>query len=444
MSWRAPWLRERLLLLALALSDLLIVITIYSINYWLNVSAWPGLTQALMVLIISWLSGSYLLGRYTQNISGFIAWRQTLLLASVILSLFVLQAWLVGIGDTGTRLRSFLLPLVVGIAAVSGIVQYLVAGRSVSNGKVVLICATHEYAVLQDQIDCLPARRRLLITLLNDDDQLSFLSDAQSRNMSVAVSDQARIPEEHLERLVALRPLGVRVGSLVDWTERWLQRVPPELLSQRWLLAAEGFALQPGRWSWRLKRILDIGGAACLLLFCSPLLLIGALAIWIEDRGPIFYSQIRSGLYGQPIRIWKLRSMRVDAEAFGIQWAQKCDARITRSGSLLRQLRVDELPQLWGVIRGELSLIGPRPERPELETDLEQQIPHYRIRHWIRPGLSGWAQVNYPYGNSIADSRMKLSYDLYYLRNAGILLDLLILLKTIRLILRREGAQPQS
>ena len=443
MSWRAPWLRERLLLLVLAFCDLLVVSTVYSINYFWRVNAWPGLTQALLVLILAWLGGSYLLGRYTQSVSGLIAWRQTLLLASCVLALFVLQAWLFGIGDTGTRLRSFLLPLMTGIALGSGLVQFLFAGRSVGKEKVVLICASHEQSVLQNEINCLPVWRRSLLTLLNDRDQLLFFNSVQSRDMSVAVSDQARIPDEHLERLVALRPLGVRVASLVDWAERSLQRVPPELLSERWLLAAEGFTLQPGRWSWRLKRVFDIFGALTLLVLSSPLVLIGVLAIWIEDRGPAFYSQIRSGLYGKPIRIWKLRSMRVDAEALGIQWAQKVDTRITRSGALLRQLRIDELPQLWGVVRGELSLIGPRPERPELEINLEKQIPHYRVRHWIRPGLSGWAQVNYPYGNSVADSRMKLSYDLYYLRNAGILLDLLILMKTIRLVIRREGFQPQ-
>ena len=443
MSWRAPWLRERLLLLVLALCDLLVVLTVYSLNYWWRVNAWPGLTQALLVLIVVWLGGSYLLGRYTQNVSGLIALRQTLLLAFVVLASFVLQAWLVGIGDTGTRLRSFLLPLITGIAIGSGLIQFLLTGRSVGREKVVLICASHEQTVLQDEINCLPIWRRSLMTLLNERDQLLFVNGVNSREMSVAVSDQARIPDEHLERLVALRPLGVRVGSLVDWAERSLQRVPPELLSERWLLAAEGFTLQPGRWSWRFKRVFDIFGALSLLVLSSPLVLIGALAIWIEDRGPVFYSQIRSGLYGKPIKIWKLRSMRVDAEALGIQWAQKVDARITRCGALLRQLRIDELPQLWGVVRGDLSLIGPRPERPELEIDLEKQIPHYRVRHWIRPGLSGWAQVNYPYGNSVADSRTKLSYDLYYLRNAGILLDLLILLKTIRLVLRREGFQPQ-
>ena len=134
--------------------------------------------------------------------------------------------------------------------------------------------------------------------------------------------------------------------------------------------------------------------------------------------------------------------MREDAESGGIQWSSRGDSRVTRSGALLRQLRIDELPQLFAVLAGELSLIGPRPERPELEVGLEAAIPHYRIRHWIRPGLSGWAQVNYPYGASVEDSKTKLSFDLYYIRNAGFWLDALILLKTIRLVAGAKGAQP--
>ncbi len=443
MSWRAPWLRERLSLIILALWDLLIVLGVYPVIYLWRTGSWPGVTMAWFVLVCVWLGGSYLLGRYTQSKPVIISCRQTMWLAAGILALFVFQAWLVGIGDTGTRLRSFLLPLLTAIALGSGLGHFVIMWRQGGQEKVILICARNEQIVLHGEINSLPAKRRSTIKLLNECDELSAVGDSQSSDSSVAVSDQANIPEEYLERLVALRPLGVRVGSLVDWTERNLQRVPPELLSERWLLAAEGFSLQPGRWSWRLKRFFDVFGAMSLLLLLSPLLLIAGFAIWIEDRGPVFYSQIRSGLYGKPIRIWKLRSMRVDAELSGIQWAKKSDSRITRSGAILRQLRVDELPQLWGVLRGELSLIGPRPERPEMEVNLEKQIPHYRVRHWIRPGLSGWAQVNYPYGNSVADSRMKLSYDLYYLRNAGILLDLLILMKTIRLVARREGFQPQ-
>jgi lipopolysaccharide/colanic/teichoic acid biosynthesis glycosyltransferase len=167
-----------------------------------------------------------------------------------------------------------------------------------------------------------------------------------------------------------------------------------------------------------------------------------ALAIKLEDGGPIFYRQTRSGLYGQPFTIWKLRSMCVDSERHGARWAKQNDNRITRIGTVLRRTRLDELPQLLSVLKGDMSLIGPRPERPEIEGMLENQIAHYRIRHWIRPGLSGWAQVCFPYGASLADSRMKLSYDLFYLRNAGLLLDLLILIKTIKLVCRAQGAVP--
>jgi lipopolysaccharide/colanic/teichoic acid biosynthesis glycosyltransferase len=188
----------------------------------------------------------------------------------------------------------------------------------------------------------------------------------------------------------------------------------------------------------------DVVVAITLLLVSAPVVLLAALAIRLEDGGAALYSQIRTGLYGEPYQIWKLRSMRQQAESRGPQWAGRGDQRITWVGRWLRQLRLDELPQLVAVLRGEMSLIGPRPERPELEVELEEQIPHYRVRHWIRPGLSGWAQVCFPYGASVADSRLKLSYDLYYLRNASLLLDLLILIKTIRLVSRGQGAQPSQ
>ena len=184
--------------------------------------------------------------------------------------------------------------------------------------------------------------------------------------------------------------------------------------------------------------------ASGLLLLTAPLLLAAAALIRLEDGGPIFYGQQRTGLYGERILIWKLRSMRQNAESSGARWASRNDARITTVGNWLRRLRIDELPQLVSVLSGDMSLIGPRPERPELELDLEERIPHYRVRHWVRPGLSGWAQVCYPYGASIEDSRMKLSYDLYYLRNANLMLDFLILIKTLRLVARGQGAVPQQ
>ena len=167
--------------------------------------------------------------------------------------------------------------------------------------------------------------------------------------------------------------------------------------------------------------------------------------IRLTSRGPGIYAQKRTGLNGSVFQVLKLRSMYHDAEKWGAQWSSGSrDPRVTPLGRWLRKLHLDELPQIINVVKGEMSFCGPRPERPELEETLQEQIPHYRVRHWVRPGLSGWAQVCYPYGASVADSRMKLSYDLYYLRNANLMLDLLILIKTLRLVARAQGAVPRA
>ena len=259
----------------------------------------------------------------------------------------------------------------------------------------------------------------------------------------IAIWEQAQLNERALERLLALRRQGISVIALVNWAEQVLQRVPRELFSNHWLAQAEGFELQPDRLGWRIKRLGDLVVASLLLVISAPVVALAAALIKLEDGGPVLFSQIRSGIYGEAFRLSKLRSMRTDAERHGARWASRGDSRITHVGYWLRRLRIDELPQLWNVIKGDMSLIGPRPERPEFEDELEAKIPHYRIRHWIRPGLSGWAQVCHPYGASVEDSRSKLSYDLYYLRNFSLALDLLILLKTIRLISRAAGSQPR-
>jgi lipopolysaccharide/colanic/teichoic acid biosynthesis glycosyltransferase len=176
-----------------------------------------------------------------------------------------------------------------------------------------------------------------------------------------------------------------------------------------------------------------------LLLLLSPLLLLLALLIWLEDRGPVLYQQERSGWMGHPFSLLKLRTMRQAPADAPACWTVPGDQRITRIGALLRPSRLDELPQLINVLRGEMSLIGPRPERPELETQLQEAIPHYRKRHWMLPGLSGWAQVCAPYAASLEESELKLSYDLYYLRNWSTALDLLILFKTVKTLLKVGG-----
>jgi len=189
----------------------------------------------------------------------------------------------------------------------------------------------------------------------------------------------------------------------------------------------------------QLKRAADVAVALVLLLLTLPLVGLAALLIWLEDRGPVFYHQQRSGWMGRPFTLLKLRTMTCGAPDEPPSWTRRGDCRITRVGQLLRRTRLDELPQLLNVLSGEMSLIGPRPERPELEQELEMRIPHYRKRHWMKPGLSGWAQVSAPYAASLDEAELKLSYDLYYLRNWSTWFDLLILFKTIKTVLKSEG-----
>ena len=173
-----------------------------------------------------------------------------------------------------------------------------------------------------------------------------------------------------------------------------------------------------------------------------PVILVTAILIKLESAGPAFYRQRRVGLYGQGFDIIKLRSMRVDAEVAGkALWAAENDPRVTRVGRFIRKVRIDELPQAWTVLKGEMSFVGPRPERPQFVHELEQQLPYYAERHMVKPGITGWAQINYPYGASVEDARHKLEYDLYYAKNYSPFLDLLILLQTLRVVLWPAGAR---
>ena len=171
-------------------------------------------------------------------------------------------------------------------------------------------------------------------------------------------------------------------------------------------------------------------------------MIVSILMIYFEDRGPVFYSQIRTGIFRKKYRIYKLRTMKIDAEKYGAQWSTNGDERITTVGKILRKTRIDELPQLFSVLSGDMSLIGPRPERPELEENIIENIKNYTERYSVKPGLSGWAQVNYPYGASLEDTRRKLSYDLYYIKNFSIFLDILIFFKTIQLVFTAKGSIP--
>jgi exopolysaccharide biosynthesis polyprenyl glycosylphosphotransferase len=448
MFLRLPWLLSRKRLLAAVVIDSCLFSLLYIAAFLYRFGSWPGLSSPIGALVTFWLLSSYVIGRYQLVPTG--DGSQLLSLAlrtgvtlSLSLGLYLAYFWVTAATMGARDSRGFLVPLFLTFAFVSSISQSLLIWVIRFNTQ-----QRQQWLFLgaRDILDMLiihMAWRRLpaSLTMLTE---LNHLPDLVADDYSgLLVVDFNALPVSQEQQLLRLQQKGVLVLSLVGWCEQVLQRFPPELLTNADLLRGE-FSLTRATMQLRLKRLGDVLVSGCLLVLTAPILVIAALLIRLQDGGPVLYSQLRSGLDGKPYRIWKLRTMRVDAERHGAQWVGKGDYRITPLGRLLRLTRLDELPQLLAVLQGEMSLIGPRPERPEFEQDLERQIPHYRLRHLMRPGLSGWAQVNYPYGASVEDAANKLSYDLYYLRNFSFWLDLLILFKTIRLVFNAQGAVPIS
>ena len=252
----------------------------------------------------------------------------------------------------------------------------------------------------------------------------------------VATEEQRGLP---MQALLQYKLCGIRVTDYLTFRERECGCIDLPALQPSWIVYSEG--CRQGFCGALIKRTFDVSVSVVLLTLAAPLLAVVSVMIALESRGPIFYAQERVGLGGRTFTLLKFRSMRTDAEISAApQWASKRDSRITRVGSLLRPMRIDELPQLINVLRGDMSLIGPRPERPFFVDQLSQEIPFYEFRHVIRPGLTGWAQINAPYASSVAETRIKLSYDLYYIKNRSFFIDLQIALSTIRVVLLREGA----
>ena len=237
----------------------------------------------------------------------------------------------------------------------------------------------------------------------------------------------------------AFQAAGVRLLNDAEFQECRYNRVACDQLAPDWL---ERAGRSDGRMQVILRRAFDIAVSLMLLLVTLPVMLAAALIIKFDSRGPIFYRQERVGLNGQVFTLTKFRSMVVDAEVGGVaKWATKRDSRVTRFGRFMRLTRIDELPQILNVLRGDMAFVGPRPERPSFVEELGRVIPHYHDRACVKPGITGWAQVNYPYGASVEDARMKLAYDLYYVRRRSLFLDLVILVATVRVVLLQEGAR---
>ena len=255
---------------------------------------------------------------------------------------------------------------------------------------------------------------------------------------AIVIRESSReLPIEISQRLVRLYFSGVSTYTLELFHEVYWRKIPLYRLNQSWLFQ-DGFQIAREPLFERAKRISDVCLATLGLVLAAPLMAMAGLAIWIEDRSPVFFTQNRVGRNRTTFRLMKLRTMRVQT-APGNRYTDKNDPRITRVGRLLRASRLDEFPQLWNVLKGEMSLIGPRAEWDALVDDYERQIPSYHYRHLVKPGITGWAQVNYPYGANLEDTLRKLEYDLYYIRHFSFLLDAAIVLKTIHIMLFGKG-----
>jgi len=245
-----------------------------------------------------------------------------------------------------------------------------------------------------------------------------------------------------IRELLEARLQGIDVIDLLEFLERETGKIRVDLVSPGWLIFSPGF--RRSRFRQFAKRTLDFAVSWALLLFSWPILLLAIVAIKIEDgfSAPVFFRQCRVGRGNKEFNIFKFRSMRVDAEKDGkAVWATKNDNRVTRVGNFLRYCRIDELPQVFNVFVGQMSIVGPRPERPEFVNELQKHIPYYAERHVVKPGVTGWAQLKYSYGASEEDAVEKLQYDLYYIKNQSLILDIMIILQTVEVVLWGKGAR---
>ncbi|MHC4944153.1 MAG: TIGR03013 family XrtA/PEP-CTERM system glycosyltransferase [Planctomycetota bacterium] len=242
-----------------------------------------------------------------------------------------------------------------------------------------------------------------------------------------------------INELLNCRIKGIHVEEATLFYEKITKKIALEKLHPTYLIFSEGF--NQYKFHWIFKRLLDIAVSGLGLILASPIILATAILIKLDSRGPVFHKQKRVGREGRIFTLVKFRSMHVDAEKkTGPVWAQKNDSRVTRIGRIIRKVRIDEIPQMWNVLRNEMSFVGPRPERPYFVEELKQEIPYYTQRLVVKPGITGWAQINYMYGSSREDALEKLQFDLYYIKNMSIFLDIIILLRTFKVVIRRQGA----
>ncbi|WP_300357454.1 exopolysaccharide biosynthesis polyprenyl glycosylphosphotransferase [Fusobacterium sp.] len=290
-------------------------------------------------------------------------------------------------------------------------------------------------------------KRRVLSSLIrkkeyefiNIDDLEKIETFVKENRISYVILAKLHLSEEEINTILKIRMNGVEVKSYFDYMQEETYKIDVELINNEWLLYGYGFRILHSPIHNRIKRIFDISMAVFIGILTLPIMIISAIIVRLESPGPIIYSQARVGEHNVEFNVHKFRSMRNDAEKDGAKWAMKNDPRVTKFGNFMRKTRIDELPQLLNVLKGEMSFIGPRPERMVFIKDLEKVIPYYNLRHLVKPGLTGWAQVMYPYGASVEDAKRKLEYDLYYIKHHSISLDIAIMFMTLKTVVFGKG-----
>ncbi|MDH5570116.1 MAG: TIGR03013 family PEP-CTERM/XrtA system glycosyltransferase [Gammaproteobacteria bacterium] len=296
---------------------------------------------------------------------------------------------------------------------------YEIVGYVKSNDKIVAIPDNKIIEIQTTLVD---------LVLDNDVDEIVLAMDDRRQGFPVS-------------GLLECKMSGIQIRDIVHFLERVTGHIELDVLHPSVMIFSSGFtkAVSPGNG----KRLFDIIASILILILASPVIILTYVAIWMSSLGkyPVFYKQTRIGLCNAPFEVLKFRSMKMDAEKDGAQFAKKNDSRVTLIGAFIRKTRIDELPQLFNVLRGEMSFVGPRPERPEFVLGFDHDIPHYSLRHTVKPGITGWAQICYPYGETLEDTRNKLQYDLYYIKNYSLFLDMTILLQTIQVVLFGQGSR---
>ena len=285
----------------------------------------------------------------------------------------------------------------------------------------------------------------VFVTSLNNTDMKALgkeileLYNTKKFDVLVDFTDKLLRDPKITEKLLQYKLEGLQYYNYLEFYETYENKLPISHLSPKWFLENTGFEIYHNNFNLKAKRLLDLLFALLIGIFAAPVIVLAAIIVKLESKGPIFFIQERIGEGNKKFNIVKFRSMTTDAEKDGPQWASKNDNRVTKFGKIMRATRIDELPQLWNVLRGEMSFVGPRPEREYFIQQLEKEIPYYNLRHTVKPGLTGWAQVMYPYGASVEDAYRKLQYDLYYIKHHSIPFDVKVLLKKVTMVIFGKG-----